>query len=389
MTRKERAKTIVDDDYVGRFRTESVYIKEYDGTFDIDKAWSLLQPETCEKEMRVKSQIESVKYALSFARKGNNEAKNFIITIINNPELSDDKIVVKKAQDAFYLFITAYVRSQLQEYYKMRHIVFDSEEKRIEALEEASQESWIEIMRQLPKYDPSKGAITTFIKMAIFEGFNQYESKRNEKPSKQKMSNDVKIAQAIQALRSKGIPVNPRTVEIEVEQMYPGLVRKIKIPQVLESIARTEAQMTSFSMDESEDYDDRTNIKNKMKQRLFMLPEEAVERAEQTEKLLNAIEQLDHTEQQIFMESLGYETDSSQICMTERKSDEQLAREYDMTASDIFRIKTRARIAIRKELNPEKDALILKGRDLKFMDEMKEDTFIDSIIAITEEDFVE
>ena len=86
---------------------ENFLDKEYEGEFDINKAFSLLVEEN------ENSQKEAIRYATYFAKKNNSEAKNFIICDICNKQDMFSKEVVNYAFTAFNLFFRNWLRNDV------------------------------------------------------------------------------------------------------------------------------------------------------------------------------------------------------------------------------------------------------------------------------------
>lgn len=395
--RKERIKELEEEanrdiESTGEILTNTFPIKKYDGEFDEIKLWELFQPVEEDSEKRIHSQLEAIRYALWFARNNNNTAKNFIVMVINNPDLSESEVVVEEAKNAFFLFISSFIRTEIEKQYRKHKVHFDTDTQFGEAVREAMQCCWEPIMAGLSSFNPEKGMITTFLRYYIMEGYHSYESKRNYKSSKQILSIDSQIVRAKKALEEKGLDPNPRLIELELKAMRESNPRSAKqrpigYQQIIASDERTKGEAACFSADDGSN--EAFYFHKQTAQTRFQTPEEAVDTEERNEKIINAIQSLDEISRYIFLSDVGYEISDGNIYEGEVKTIAQLAEELDLSENEIFKKKNKAIDHLRKVLSSKEDDL-LKGKELEFYED-KEDNdlfdFVNSIITITEDDF--
>lgn len=377
-----------DIEVVGPVSTVTFPIKEFEGEFDETKMWELFQPEEQDHEERVVSQILAIKYALWYARQNNNTAKNFIIMVINNEDLVEDESVTEEAKNAFFLFISSFIRTEIEKLYRSHKVHFENDYKYGEAVREAMQYCWEPIMAGLPTYNPEKGAITTFLRHRIMEGYHSYESKRNQKSSKQMLSIDAQIVRARKSLEEKGMDTNPRLIELELQTINPKMAKNIGYQQIIASDERTKGEANSFSAD---DYSNEALYFNKQAtQTRFKTPEEAVELGEKTSRIINALGELDDLSQYIFLADAGYEIAGGSIYECKSKSITTLSDELGLSADEIFKKKAKAIDHLKKSLSNTTEDNLLRGKELEFYGDMEDEDLIDfvnSIVTITDDDF--
>lgn len=375
-------------DYVGEFLTQNYPYEKFTGSFDEDVFWEKFYSIDGDDEKKVRSQVKAIRYALWFARKGDNRAKNIIISVMNKkvPALSED--VMAEAQTAFYLFISSYVRTEIEKKYHEKQILFENSTQLKDAIREAMGYAWESILEALPRFDESRGAITTFVREPIKEGFYVAEAKRNQKTSKQLLSIDGRIVKAKQAIEEKGIEATPRLIELELNAGKKPNQKTVGVQQIIASGERARGESSCFSADG--DSNEALYFNKEAAQTRFLTPEEALETEEKNKKIINIIMSLDEVPRYVLLASSGFEVTEDGIFEAETKSMSQLAEELELSGDEVFKKKNIAIDQFRQRFLDDGDSL-LKGKELEFDDSAKDDEindFLASIITITDDDFI-
>lgn len=383
---KKRIKQLEEEanknaDPIFQFSTNNYHYKEYPGTFSEEKAWDFL---TSEDE---REQLEAIRYALWFARNNDNDAKNFILMVINNPDLSNDYIV-EKAKDAFALFIASFIRTEITKLYKKNNIHFSSASKEREAVVNAIGVCWEKITKSIHLYNPEKGMITTFLRTRIIDGFTEYESQRRGKPSKQVSIIDSKVAAARKSLEARGVTPTTRLIALELNEKNPSEAEKIGYQQIIASNDRITGEAGTFSYDDSSD--DAFYFREKQAQKIFLTPDEYLAKKQIVEDIIKAIHNLDPIEQKIFLMSNGFEIENDLLYESTPYSEAEIAEMLNISTNDVFKGLQKARDIIKNSLSNKKEDA--DSEDLIYMDSLEDDNiedFLSSIVKIDDDNFKE
>lgn len=164
-----------EDDYQNTTNYEKIKPKE-DSTSDwqlygLNKSYkndsfSLTKANYLIKEEKIESNKEAIRYATYFAKNKNNDAKNFIINIINSDN-EFPNVISDMAKTAFWLIFRNYVRVEVEKFYDKQSISLLEKSQRIG---DAIQQCFIYIFSNLKRYDSEKGRISTFFSSKVLRG---------------------------------------------------------------------------------------------------------------------------------------------------------------------------------------------------------------------------
>ena len=265
--------------------------------FDLTKAYELyceydIDEDTHKAE---KKQLEAIAYALPFARTGNNEAKNFIVMIIQKEESNATPEVGKAAMDAFGKFFVNYVRTQCEADLKAKAIDNAAEASLYSNIEQAIDEAFATLSYDIMNYDPTKATLTTWAKPRIKDGITNMIAKSRGRKSKTTIQVDKNVSAVQKSLLEKGITPDARLIAIR---------SGYSIEQVNKSLSRMQSENQSVSMD-AEEFTET----NKMPQD-FKTPEQQILLKEQAASLSNAWNLLTPLEQQVVSLRNGLDIDA-------------------------------------------------------------------------------
>ena len=272
-----------------------------------------------------KNQIESIRYATFFARHGNNEAKNYIVSIIQHPETcasTGKDSVYDLAQTSLYLFFRNYVRKCIETFYAKQII---SNSSRYEKLKEAPNACFVAILANINSYDSEKGQLTTFFKNHILGALNEYEAESRSRQSKQTLAIDSKVSRTQTNMLNKGVVPNTRLVALE---------SNLSVNQVIISQTRIKAENTSISADS----EDGRYAAGKVKQTIFESPEKAFLENEEKNELRDMLEILSETERSVLLAVNGLEQIGNTFIEAEYDEDDSLikiARYLGIKSNDV------------------------------------------------------
>lgn len=345
--------------------------KEYKGTFNNNIALNMFYDNSSDLE---KNQFEAIKYASYFARRGNNEAKNFVISIIQHPETCVSSEVSNLAKTSFVLFFRNYVRTETGSFYSRQ--VLESHDKN-DRFQDAMQECMAEIFANINVYDPKKsGAPTTYFKRVILGALNNYEAKRKGRVSKGTLPIDAKVSKMETKLKNEGKNANANMIAYYLN---------VSVTQVLESQARIRGENTAISAD-SESGKYAAGI---VKQNIYNTPEKNAIAKEKKEELLKLLDVLTDEEKKVLLATEGIELVEDEFIESEGEDSDTLHRIATRLGLDANKVKEIRNTAIQKIRTAQgvesKTDRLLSGRSIIFSkDHRDEDVaeFLDDITAI-------
>lgn len=342
--------------------------------FDIKKCQDLyFSFKDDSSEFDEKKQCEAVRYANYFAKKGDDNAKNFIVSVIQKGSGEAARI----AGNSLNLFLRNYVRHEVERFYARLPI---SDADRCDRCPEAIQECFVYICKQIHNYDPSKGKITTFFCSKIIYGIvSEYEAKRRGRKSKQTMKVDKVVSNAYKELVAEGYQ-NPTIRQLS---MKTGK----NVEAIMNSRARIVAENTMVAFDST---DPGNPVSLKKNQSTYDNPEEYAERKDHIEALIKKLDSLSDLERELFLASNGLCIENGEIVECNTKSMAVLSEEYDMKVNEVKhtintatrKLKNRILMDSGKEID--KHDKLLSGRKILFINDEKdkEDDGLDDIIEV-------
>ncbi len=347
--------------------------KTYDDKdFDLGKAQIMLYSLNDKGEVDIKTQREAVRYANFFAKKGSDEAKNFIVSVIQKKKenwIAPETVSI--ACNSFVLFFRNYVRREIEKHYIRQPI---SATERFMRVQESVQECFAYIMEHIDRFDPSKGKITTLFNGRILRGITmEYEAKRKGRGSKQTMKIDKIVANAQKDLATAGITPTVRQIA-----MHTGK----NVDVIINSKIRMAAENTMKTIDDP----DFNNTGGKTAQSQFVQPERSVINKEETSNLVASIEKLPDIEKTVFLLMEGFQLEDGDLVETDVKNAPDVAESLNIKPNEVrhhynmAQRKLKNMITNRKEKPHDK---LLSGRFMTFNTEEKDDTeAIEDIVAI-------
>lgn len=332
--------------------------KKYDGEFDRKKAVVLFN--TMEPNLE-KNQMEAIRYATFFARHGINDAKNYIVSIIQHPEACASTEVHKYAQTSFFLFFRNYVRKSVEAFYEKQLL---SGSDKVERYKDAQMECFTALLNNINGFDNEKGQLTTYFKNHILGALNTYEANRKGRKSKGTLSVDATVERCRQSLLRRGVQPNARLIALET-----GL----SVNQVLVSLKRLEGENTSISADsEGGKY-----AAGKAEQSLFESPEKAYIANEQKSQINEMLEILTDTERAVLLAMTGLEQIGNTFIESEHDDDDSLlkiSKVLGIQSNDVKRIYNDAvqKLRAANGIENSRDRL-LSGRSMTFSKDKRDD----------------
>lgn len=350
-----------------------------DAQFDINKANSLLYTfktdvDSSSSDFDVfdsKSQIEAIRYATYFAKRNDNDAKNFIIDVIQKADKgqfeSDPGSVGDVAKYAFWLIFRNYVRVEIKKFYLHQGI---TEYERSKRMGDALQHCFAYIFEHIDDFNPSIAKINTFFSSIVIRGVVlDWEALRKGRPSKQTMRTDKLTANAIEECKEQGI--NPSTAVIA------SLINK-SYNEVQTSRARMRAENTMSTYDVP-------NLNNKggyATSETFTPPEQKMLEKENTKELIDNLSTLTDQERELLFMHLGITCNGKELYDAQPLDSTAIEKLTGIDKDTIQRTINMAMKKLKKKyhVKAKRGNDLLSGRGLVF--EQKEDNFLDDIIDI-------
>ena len=345
---------VIDKDWVNNGLN-----KKYEGSFDKKKAEELFNSTGSDIK---NDQIESIRYATYFARKGNNDAKNFIVSIMQQKDKCVSGYVYNLAQTSFYLFFRNYVRKSVEAFYDKQML---SGSDKADRYQDAMNECFAMLLGNISTYDSNKGQLTTYFKNYILGALNEWEAHRKSRPSKGTMATDKIVGGMRNKLIAEGISnPSPRLIALKAD---------ISVNAVLNSLQRIESENTAISTD-SEGGQFATG---KTEQKLFESPEKAFIHQEEHSYIMDMLDILTETEKAVLLAMNGLEQIGSTLLESEHDDDDsiiKIARYLGIKSNDVKRIYTDAiqKIRAANGIKNKKDRL-LSGRTMTFAKDKRDD----------------
>lgn len=336
--------------------------KKYkDKTFDIDKANRFLNDDP----------IESIRYAAYFAKRNNNDAKNFIIDIVQKSNAgiypSEPGTIGDIAKTAFWLFFRNYVRTEIEKYYNKQGL---TNTERMARTEDALQQCFTYVFENIDKYDPSIARINTFFSSMVMRGpIFEWESLRKGRNSKQTLRTDKMTVNAIKQCEDMGIKPNSAIIASITGKSFNEIqTARIRI--------KAENTMSTF------DAPDLGNSGGTIVQTAFETPENKLIEEERTKELINKLDALTDEEKTLFLMTQGINCTGSEFYETDAMSPIDIEEQLGIDRGVVQQIVNRAIKKLKKSYNVKEkrgDAL-LSGRGLSFDED--DDDFLDDIIDV-------
>lgn len=363
-----------EDDYQNTTNYEKIKPKE-DSTSDwqlygLNKSYkndsfSLTKANYLIKEEKIESNKEAIRYATYFAKNKNNDAKNFIINIINSDN-EFPNVISDMAKTAFWLIFRNYVRVEVEKFYDKQSISLLEKSQRIG---DAIQQCFIYIFSNLKRYDSEKGRISTFFSSKVLRGsILEYEAQRKGRASKHTMRVDKATVNAIDELEKQGINANSAIIA--------RLINK-SVNEVQISKARIHAENTMSNYDST--LINKEGIWGKSTD--FDSPEKKYINNENKMEIVKSLEILSNDEREYLLASLG-------ICYKDGVLEEtNPLKPYEIeksTGVDKNKIQQIINIAIKKlqkhyKIKSNTNNELLSGKGLLFNDDAIDKSLYDII----------
>lgn len=310
--------------------------KKYsDKKFDINKANQLFYTfkEDSDYEFDTKSQIESIRYATYYAARNDNDAKNFVISIIQNKNI--DAEVGNVAKYAFWLFFRNYVRVEITKFYNKQTI---NDYEKMLRITDALQQCFLYIFEHIDGYNPSIARINTYFNNQVIRGaVLEWEALRRGRSSKQTMRIDKLITKAQRECKEMGIePTNAILANMSGRSFN----------EVQTALARINAENTLSTYDTPD-----VNNKGSFSSETFMSPENKVLEAENTKELIQKLNTLKKEDREILLMSLGLIIIDDTLESVQPLSNKDIATKTGLSNEKIQQIINMSIRALRKAYN--------------------------------------
>lgn len=290
--------------------------------FDLDKAVNIFyesllfdSEDNKQENLIYKKQLESIKYAESYARLGNNDAKRFIISLAQGKEgtvgeFATDQIK-RDAFNSIQYFFGNYIKTQCINKFTAANpnATFGEMEDDVNG---AVNSVWIEITNDFQSYDPAIAEFSTWARGRIMGGIQNYIAEKKGRKSKTTLQIDKTVFNANKQLKEEGI-INPSTVLIaqkaglSVETVKNSLIR-------METENKTLSIENMYTNNENDGYKE-LNIGETMSpisEDLFS-PEKQLMIKERRQTLIDAIHLLSKEEKQVLSLYQGFCFDNDEI----------------------------------------------------------------------------
>ena len=320
-----------------------------------------------------KMQMEALRYAAFFARKGNNDAKNFIISIVIQSKylksMSHD--VKDMAGTAFWLFFRNYLRTEVEKYYNLQPI---SAAERYSRIEGALQHCNKYVFENIDNFDPTIAKINTYYNSQIIRGvILDFEALRKGRSSKQTMRIDKLVANSKKKFEENGIEPTVAIIAADIGKGYG---------EVETSLARITAENTMVTYD----VDGLNNNGGSIAQSTFSSPEDKILAAERIKDLIKHInETLNDTERDFFLWHQGVFYTGDTLIPIEPKKFYEIGYESGVDTELVKQVVNTAIRKLKKSygVNDDSDDSFLSSVDTLFDDD-DDGNDLDDIIKIDE-----
>ena len=345
--------------------------KEYPGKFDESYALGLMYQKDASGNIDAKSQEEAVRYANYFAKKNNNDAKNFIIDIVQRSKINDPTLVGDTgaiACTSFYLFFRNYIRTEADKYYKRQPI---SDSERASRMADAIQTAFAMIYENIDKYDPTIAKINTFFgKKQILGAFYEFESKRKGYKSKQSMRISQTIIKEANRLESEGIEKNAAIISHLTKQ---------SVNQVNNALQRAKIEQNTGTLNTP----DLNNSGGYVSQKVYETPEQKLQKEEQTRELIEHLSVLDERELFVYLAYTGVVCTGNRFYEEKPMSYSEIEAKYGINKDDAKMLYNTAVVKLRGSYNKKahKKEKVISGNCPMFLSGEK-DSDLDDIIEV-------
>lgn len=337
--------------------------KKYgDKKFDINKANQLFYTfkENSDYELDTESQIESIRYATYYAARNDNDAKNFVISIIQNKNV--DAEVENVAKYAFWLFFRNYVRVEITKFYNKQTI---NDYEKMLRITDALQQCFLYIFEHIDGYNPSIAKINTYFNNQVIRGaVLEWEALRKGRSSKQTMRIDKLIAKAQRECKEMGIePTNAILANMSGRSFN----------EVQTALARMNAENTLSTYDTPD-----VNNKGGASSETFMSPENKILEAENTKELIQKLNILKKEDREVLLMSLGLIVIDDTLESVQPLSNKDIATKMGLSSERIQQIINTSIRTLQKSYNVKsrRGDNLISGKGLFF--ESDADDFGDS-----------
>lgn len=275
--------------------------KKYKGDFDIEKAIMLLYTSDENGNADEKSQKEAISYAVYFARKNVDAAKNFIVcNCINDNSglVSDD--VKDFAFSGFYLFFRNYLRNAVEHHYNKL-----TKSANLEKRKDAIQHLWNYVLETIKDFDPNIAKLNTFYSFVILEGeIQQFDiNQTGQKISRPTYNFFSKVSTVMSEIEARKETPSLDYVTLCFNEKYNSDKKPEAIKNAMEWVI-SQNSLISIDSEEGE------NELKSQSQHVFANPEKEFIKKEKSVKISNVIKLLTPLQQQILLLKYGMAIDN-------------------------------------------------------------------------------
>ncbi len=389
----DETENVIDDDDISddvKIDNSSDWImfhldKTYkDPAFDIDKANQLLytfktdvdDKSTDYNAFDTKSQIEAVRYATFFAKQNDNDAKNFIVRVIQMSDRDELESSVDNpngigavAKHAFFLIFRNYIRTTVNKFYNKRT---DTDPAKSAPIDDVLQQVWAYIWTKIGDYDPSISKITTFFNYNVLRGpiLDCEAAKKGKANGRHKMRIDKNVFHAVEECKNLNIEPTTSTIAVLTGKSFN---------EVQESLTRMQIENTAIS------YDALKNDKNNYKPAdEFSSPEQKLIEDERNKELFDNIKALSEEEREMFLLFHGFRYKDGRLYDEKPLRTYEIEERTGINRDKVRQIVNRATRKLKRSYHV-KDTRgdnLIGGRGLVFDDNNDDDGAINDIIFI-------
>lgn len=265
-----------------------------------------------------KKQLEAIKYAEKFARKGNKDAKRFILILAQGKKDTLGEFVTKEnrrdAYNAVQAFFGNFVKTQCIKKFKISNPNATYSEMD-EDVNGAVNSAWAEIANDFMSYNPDIAEFSTWARGRIIGGIQNYLAEKKGRKSKTTLQIDKRVYNTIEELKDEGV-FSPSTALIAQKL-------GVSTETVKNSLLRMETENTLLSIDSLYTRDDQDGYKelnigetlSPMSEDLFS-PEKQYDLKERRQILSKAIQLLSNEEKYVLELYQGIYLDGQGISST-------------------------------------------------------------------------